>query len=47
MRGGQEAPGARRLVPSYCKLPFVRFHLEFNKLWLKLSEALTPTGHLF
>lgn len=44
---GQEAPGALKLIPSCWKLPFVHFHLELSKLWLKLGEALTPTGHLF
>lgn len=44
---GQEAPGALGLVPSYCKLLFVHSHLELNKLWLRLSQALTPRGHLF
>lgn len=47
MQDGGEAPGAPRLGLSCCKLPFVRFHLELNKLWLKLSKALAPTGHLF
>lgn len=41
-----EVPGALRPVPSCCQLPFVRFHDEL-KLWMNVSEALTPTGHLF
>lgn len=44
---GQAAPGALGLLPSCCKLLFVQPHLELNKLWLRFSEALTPTGYLF
>lgn len=42
---GQEAPGAPRPVPSYCKCPSVRFHLELHMLWLELIETLAPTGY--
>lgn len=43
---GQAAPGALGLLLSCCKTSFCKPHLELNKLWLRFSEALTPTGYL-